>query len=863
MASNITVVLTVDNQSYIANLNKAEQETKDFAATGVKAGKDVSDSFDKLNTSTTQLNGHLTKLKGALLGAAFLGFARSAILTSDGIDDLSMSTGMAIDKIVGFRNALMLGGGTADGAAKAITTLYQQIDSARQGAAGAQDAFSRVGLTLKDLRSSDQDVFYNTLEALAKMPEGAAKTAMQISLLGKEGRNVSINREFIDNLKAGEEGAVKTAEAIRRAAALNDAWAKSFETLKLQFLEAFTPLIKSISWLIENIPGLTLAFKALGVVIVGIAVASGFRAIVSAVGMASRGVGALIGGMQKLKDMGGIGKALAGSTQNKGIGQIRDAASAIGLAGGVVAGAGMMIGGGVDTPTPPPPPPGADTANNDVIDANAGKKASILDVADAYLESNDKARKAIELETKLIGLSKIEQDQTKALADMQTKAAEAVGKLTKQKAGLTAEEQRAGLGGNIDAAIKKINDKATADENAMKKAIAAKNAGDVNDAATVAGRGRIYEITKQIADLKFNTDTMGLGELDSKIKAISKSASDWEKSTIQALAAAQNMDVEKFTKLYPESVKKVYADSAEAIRDQTKAVEGNIAAAKNLSVVNFGIQQRISAEKELTQIQNEMSNIGLSSIEKKYKAIDAAAQAAIKSQVDAADIKAYGADGVAAGMTIKNLDPTFYNQIVNAALAKNKELKDSTGGLYAASRTFEAGWSEAFAKYVEDASNAAMQSQQLFSSITKGIEDAFVNFAQTGKLSFKNLLSDITQQLLRSQIKLLLTNLFTPGKGDGGGVLGALFTGAKKMFGLANGGIVPTNAPVIVGERGPEILSGAAGRVVTPNNQLGGSNVTYNINAVDAMSFKQMLAQDPTFLHAVAEQGRRTLPGAR
>jgi len=138
-----------------------------------------------------------------------------------------------------------------------------------------------------------------------------------------------------------------------------------------------------------------------------------------------------------------------------------------------------------------------------------------------------------------------------------------------------------------------------------------------------------------------------------------------------------------------------------------------------------------------------------------------------------------------------------------------------------------------------------------------------VQFAQTGKLSFKNLLSDITQQLLRSQIKQLLTNLFTPGKGNEGGILGALFTGAKSLLGFAGGGVIPTNAPVLVGERGPEILSGAAGRTVIPNNQLGGTSVIYNINAVDAMSFKQLIAQDPTFIHAVAEQGRRTLPGAR
>jgi hypothetical protein len=40
----------------------------------------------------------------------------------------------------------------------------------------------------------------------------------------------------------------------------------------------------------------------------------------------------------------------------------------------------------------------------------------------------------------------------------------------------------------------------------------------------------------------------------------------------------------------------------------------------------------------------------------------------------------------------------------------------------------------------------------------------------------------------------------------------------------------------------------------------GGGSVTYNINAVDAASFKSMLARDPEFLHSVAEQGRRSLP---
>jgi len=35
--------------------------------------------------------------------------------------------------------------------------------------------------------------------------------------------------------------------------------------------------------------------------------------------------------------------------------------------------------------------------------------------------------------------------------------------------------------------------------------------------------------------------------------------------------------------------------------------------------------------------------------------------------------------------------------------------------------------------------------------------------------------------------------------------------------------------------------------------------VTYNINAVDASSFRSLIARDPEFIHNVSEQGRRSL----
>ena len=115
----------------------------------------------------------------------------------------------------------------------------------------------------------------------------------------------------------------------------------------------------------------------------------------------------------------------------------------------------------------------------------------------------------------------------------------------------------------------------------------------------------------------------------------------------------------------------------------------------------------------------------------------------------------------------------------------------------------------------------------------------------------------------RVQAQKMLAGLF-----GGGSAGGSFFGSIGKIFGFANGGMPPVGQPSLVGERGPELfVPQSAGRII-PNNQLGmGSSntvnntaVTYSIQAVDASSFRTMLARDPEFIHNVAEQGRRSLP---
>jgi lambda family phage tail tape measure protein len=213
---------------------------------------------------------------------------------------------------------------------------------------------------------------------------------------------------------------------------------------------------------------------------------------------------------------------------------------------------------------------------------------------------------------------------------------------------------------------------------------------------------------------------------------------------------------------------------------------------------------------------------------------------------------------------------------------------------YERSRSFEFAWEEAYKKYAENAYNAAEQARSYFDTFTRGFEDAIVKFVQTGKLSFKDLANTIIAEFARIQAKQLAAGLFGGGGGGGGflasllpSIFGNKFTPGSSSFvgpmqpsggggGLFGGKIIPgflaaggpayAGNPYIIGEKGPELFVPKSSGTVIPNGQLGGSTmqnlttVNYNIQAVDASSFRSLVARDPQFIYSVTERGRRSQP---
>jgi hypothetical protein len=201
-------------------------------------------------------------------------------------------------------------------------------------------------------------------------------------------------------------------------------------------------------------------------------------------------------------------------------------------------------------------------------------------------------------------------------------------------------------------------------------------------------------------------------------------------------------------------------------------------------------------------------------------------------------------------------------QEINAEYEKRIELinKESDARM-AREQDFSAGVKESMKRYSESLT-PLKQGAAMADAVYGNMGSAVDRFVETGKFKFSDFATSVIQDLIKIQMRAAATQLFNS-------VLG---TFGFPLPGKAAGGPVLPNTPYIVGERGPEVfLPKSAGNIV-PNNKLGssggsglggGTSVVYNINAVDSMSFKQLVARDPGFLYSVTEQGRKTIPSTR
>jgi lambda family phage tail tape measure protein len=110
--------------------------------------------------------------------------------------------------------------------------------------------------------------------------------------------------------------------------------------------------------------------------------------------------------------------------------------------------------------------------------------------------------------------------------------------------------------------------------------------------------------------------------------------------------------------------------------------------------------------------------------------------------------------------------------------------------------TFTVGIAQGARDYLEKVRDIAAQTKEAFTSAFKGLEDAIVNFAKTGKLEFRDFADAVISDMIRIAVRQAIiapilggiTGLFSPGAAVAGTFGGG--PGVAPVSGFANGGIM-------------------------------------------------------------------------
>lgn len=832
-------------------------------------------ALNTLQSKVAGVNSAFGGLKNALAGIAIGGIITNLLSFADNIKDLSDATGLATANILGFQKAVLAAGGSADGADKAILKLVQNIGAANDGSAELQAAFGKVGVTLNDLATlSEQDILKKTIEGLARLTDKSEQANVKQAIFQKTLNGVAASglpKLYADATQESQ----KYAGSLDRVAELQGNLEKAIGRVKLVLLELLDPIAKFINSMdqervsnfIENLVKLAAAVVALSAL--GRATAAIQALQVAFGGLLATTLGLIVNVLKfgtiigrVLTGVGAAAIALAAifpetaAKINKAVGEATDAVKD--FFGFTPADNSTVINNNTAAIKDNA------SATEDADKITRQQKAAIDQLKDSlsavtgnFIRLNEQNLAAINLQTELIGKTKEEIDVNTAKADITKRASEETAKLREQLKKLNDAQKQQGGEALINAEIAKIEQRAKIDTETTEQAI--KN---------LEAKRNAYEALKAIQD--------------------------------------------------------------------------------------FAYKSEIDGARKVQDIMDDMNTRTMGSLEKSYAEIAIASRKSADAAIDAENSRRRSA-----GLAKLTADETarYYEE----AAKGNEALKRATEQSYNNSRTFATGWKKAFNDYAEDASNAAKTAENLFKKATQGMEDLIVTFVKTGKFNFKDFAKSIAEDLLRSNLKQVISSIFggstgdglggilaklsgaaggaggggsgtgtsannpmyvydvagggaragggdmgqegggvwesvknaattiwdgvkgvgsgiydavsgvvdsigsifnsSSGGGGGGGFLDSIASGIGSFFGgfFANGGQIGAGKFGVVGENGPELVGGPA--TVTP--MTGGSNVTYNINAVDAQSFKAMIAADPSFIHGVAMMGARSSPARR
>ncbi len=213
-------------------------------------------NLDSLNNRINGLQKSFGALKTALGGIAFGALISNSLRFAAGMVDVANSTDIALEAVVGFSRAVQQNGGDIASAQQALQKFNVTIAEAAQGSAGAQEAFSKVGVSLNDLRTlSQEDLLRKTIQGLNQIQDASLRAKLASELLGKSFRAIDL-KGLANDYDSAVKNSVAYTQAIRTADQVQNNLEKSLSDLTVALLVILQPigeLAKSINTNIDTI----------------------------------------------------------------------------------------------------------------------------------------------------------------------------------------------------------------------------------------------------------------------------------------------------------------------------------------------------------------------------------------------------------------------------------------------------------------------------------------------------------------------------------------------------------------------------------------------------------------------------------
>lgn len=244
-----------DLNKYESQLNETEGETKELA----RSTEQAEQATEKMKQGFTVLKGALANLVADGIRKAVEGFKdlmTAGPAFADEILTLSSKTGIATDKLQELSYMSGLVDVDVSTVASSMKKLTKSMDSARDGTGASADAFRTLGVSVTDINGrlrDNEDVFYDTIDALGKMENETERDAIAMQVFGKSATDLNpmieaggdALREFA--AEAHEMGYVLDKDALQALGRVQDEFdrfGKQMEVVKNQIASGVAPAIE-------------------------------------------------------------------------------------------------------------------------------------------------------------------------------------------------------------------------------------------------------------------------------------------------------------------------------------------------------------------------------------------------------------------------------------------------------------------------------------------------------------------------------------------------------------------------------------------------------------------------------------------